>query len=96
MIGTMIADDKGFVIETLDTLWDEPFMTVSRYRVQIMNGRPRSDREPVRFRSVGGGVWDGVGFECSTGNQVPESMNKLPMKRPRGMKVWRDGEWKKS
>ena len=93
MLGTMIADDKGFVIETLDTAWNEPLLLVSRYRVQVMNGRPRSERESCRY---GLGIWSGIGFEASTGNAVPESMDKLPIKRPRGMKIWREGEWRRA
>ena len=88
--GTMIADDKGYVIETLSTCWNEPLLLVSRYRVYVMNGRPRSDREFVQFD---GSIWSGIGFQCGTDNKPPESMDELPIKRPRGKKVWRDGEW---
>lgn len=88
--GTMIADDRGFVIETTSTQYDEPFLIISRYRVTVMNGRPRSEREPVRFD---GSVWSGLGFQCNTDNQPPESGERIPMKKPRGKKVWCEGSW---
>lgn len=93
MLGKIITDDKGWLIETMMPLWDEPTLLVSRYRVMVLDGRPETAREPVRYSN---GIWDGHGFRCGTDNLPPESIEKLPLKRPRGMKVWRDGEWRKS
>jgi hypothetical protein len=85
-------DMDGIVIEVLDTAWDEPVMLVSRYRVFVMDeGRPSREREPVRYCC---GVWMGSGFRAGTDNRPPESMDKIPLKRPRGKKTWRDGEWR--
>jgi len=88
----MIADDKGYVIETLYTMETEPTLLISRYRVIVMNGRPESAREPVRYSNQ---VWCGAGFQAGTDNLPPESMDRIAIKRPRGKKVWRDGEWHK-
>lgn len=93
MIGTLIADDKGYVIETLYTMDDEPTMLISRYRVTVMDGRPRSEKEPVRYSNQ---IWVGSGFQCGTDNVPPESMDKVAIKKPRGKKVWRGGEWRKA
>lgn len=92
MTGTMIADDKGYVIETLYTMFNEPKMIVSRYRVTIMDGRPESAREQVRYSNL---IWEGRGFRAGTDNTLPESGEIIELKAPRGKKVWRDGEWHK-
>lgn len=91
MHGTLQTDAKGFVIETLYTISDEPVMIVSRWRVNVMNGQPRSDSEHVTHN---GSWWSGYGFQCNT-EQYAESDERVEVKRPRGMKVWRDGEWRK-
>ena len=91
MNGTIIADEKGFVIESLYTMDSEPTMLVSRWRVHTMNGHPQTERAFVRYDC---GVWRGLGFEASTDNRPAESTEKLPIKAPRGKKVWRDGEWR--
>jgi hypothetical protein len=96
MQGTMIADDKGWVIETLYTLWNEPAMLIQRYRVTVMNGRPESASERVQFSNCGSQCWIGRTFQAGTDNQPPESQKRIEIKKPRGKKVWRDGEWRKA
>lgn len=93
MYGTIIADDKGWLIESLYTMWDEPTMLVHKYRVMIMDGRPQFERQQVQFRN---GIWEGTGVRAGTDNLPPESTERIAIKRPRGKKVWRDGEWRKS
>ena len=88
--GTLIGDDKGFVIETLYTMDDEPTMLVSRYRVMVMNGHPDRERVPVTFN---GSYWRGMGVEAGTDNKPPESMDRIAIKRPRGQRTWRNGGW---
>lgn len=92
MIGTMIADDKGYVIETLMTMYNEPKMVANYYRVSVLDGRPESVRETVRYRN---GIWEGHGFQAGTDMQFPEYGKLIELKAPRGKKVWRDGEWHK-
>lgn len=91
MFGMLQGDAKGFVIETSLTMSNEPLLLISRYRVNVMNGQPRSESESVTFN---GSWWSGYGFQCNT-EQYAESVEQVEVKRPRGMKVWRDGEWRK-
>lgn len=91
MYGKLESDAKGFVIETLYTMSDEPTMIVSRYRVNVMNGQPRSDSADVTFN---GSWWSGYGFQCNT-EPYAESSERVAIKQPRGMKVWRDSQWRK-
>jgi len=95
MIGTLVADDKGYVIETLDTDYNEPFLQISKWRVVVMDGRPESARESVRSSSASPCVYVGHGFQATIENVPPESMSRTPIKKPRGMKVWRNGEWRR-
>jgi hypothetical protein len=91
MIGIMTADAKGFLIETTYAMSSEPILLVSRHRVNVMNGRPQSESENVRFD---GSIWSGYDFQCNT-EQYPEATEQLPIRKPRGAKVYRDGEWRK-
>jgi hypothetical protein len=91
MIGMLKSDEKGFVIETSYAMSNEPVLLVTRWRVCVMNGSPQRNNESVSFN---GSWWNGYGFQCNT-EQRAESTRQEPIKKPRGAKVYRDGEWHK-
>lgn len=91
MIGTLQADAAGFVIETSQTMSTEPILVIYRYRVNVIIGQPRSESERVTHN---GSWWNGYGFQCNT-EQSAETVEHREVKRPRGYRTWRDGEWRK-
>lgn len=92
MNGTVEQDGSGWVVRHSDTLWSEPALVETVWRVEVLEDpyRRLSPGSSATYR--GDGVWSGDGFRLGT-NPEAESVQQTALRRPRGKRTWRNGEW---
>lgn len=89
----MNVDGKRAVMLCTRDLFSEP-VHFTQYAILPGEAPEVSRRVPVCNWSIDGSA---VKIECLDGNYEGELLTvEEPIQRPRGMKVWRDGEWRRA